>query len=102
MLVAGGAGVANLVNNIPATLLALEATDEATWGFWAWLLGVNTGAALVPVGALANLLWWRLTDAEGVEVTLTSYLRATVPVVTVALAAAAGCLAVQRALWSWP
>ena len=36
-----------------------------TWGLWGWLLGVNTAAALLPIGALANLLWLRIMGAEG-------------------------------------
>ena len=42
------AGVANVVNNLPATLIGLEGVDSATWGMWAWLLGVNTGSVILP------------------------------------------------------
>ncbi|MET0908968.1 MAG: SLC13 family permease [Ilumatobacteraceae bacterium] len=89
---------ANIVNNLPATLLGLEGVDQATWGFWGWLLGVNVGAALLPIGALANLLWWRIARAEGVEVGLGRYVRATVPIVMAALVASAACLGVLAAL----
>ena len=87
------AGVANVVNNLPATLIGLEGVDRATWGFWGWLLGVNVGAALLPIGALANLLWWRIASAEGVELGVRRYVRSTVPVVAAALAASAACIA---------
>jgi arsenical pump membrane protein len=92
------AALANVVNNLPATLLGLEGVDGATWGFWGWLLGVNVGAALLPIGALANLLWWRIVRAEGVEVGVRRYVRATVPVTLVTLVASAACLGLLAAL----
>ncbi len=92
------AGAANVVNNLPATLIGLQGVDSATWGMWAWLLGVNTGSVLLPIGALANILWWRIVRREGVEVDLRTYVRATVPVAVPALIAAALCLAAERAL----
>ena len=96
--VVGGAGVANAINNLPALLLALGGVDQMTWGTWAWLLGVNTGAALLPLGALANLLWWRIARDEGVTVSVRSYARTTVPIVLPALLAAAVVLAVEAAI----
>ena len=38
------------------------------WGMWAWLLGVNTAAVLLPLGALANLLWRRVLADDDVAV----------------------------------
>lgn len=93
-----GAAGANAVNNLPALLVALGGVDQMTWGMWAWLAGVNTGAALAPIGALANLLWWRILRDEGVEVSWRSYLGITVPVVIPALLAAAIALAAAAAL----
>ena len=87
------AGAANVVNNLPATLIGLEGVHSATWGMWAWLLGVNTGSVILPIGALANILWWRIVRREGVEVNVRTYVRATVPVAVPALIAAALCLA---------
>lgn len=43
---------------------------------------------------------WRLARAEGVEVTLSRYLRVTVPVVAVALVAAAGSFVGVRLIFS--
>jgi arsenical pump membrane protein len=91
-----GAAAANLVNNLPALLVALDGVRHATWGLWAWLVGINTGAALLPIGALANLLWWRVLRDEGVSVPLRQYVRITVPIVLPALAAAAATLALER------
>ena len=92
------AGVANVVNNLPATLIGLEGVHSATWGMWAWLLGVNTGSVILPIGALANILWWRIVRREGVEVNVRTYVRETVPVAVPALIAAALCLAAGRVL----
>ncbi|MCU1357108.1 MAG: Citrate transporter [Acidimicrobiales bacterium] len=86
---AAGAVVANAVNNIPATLLAVDGTRHATPGLWAWLLGVDAGAVLLPIGALANLLWRRVLRTEGIRVTVGDHVRAVWPIAVPALAAAA-------------
>ena len=88
---------ANAVNNLPALLVALPSASGDSWAMWAWLLGVNVGAVLLPFGALANLLWWRFLRAEGEGPTLRAYVAATVPVAAPALAAAAITLALERA-----
>ncbi|KRC63354.1 hypothetical protein ASE12_00425 [Aeromicrobium sp. Root236] len=49
---------ANLINNLPATLLLLPAADSAgSLAILALLIGVNVGANLTMIGSLANLLW---------------------------------------------
>ena len=91
---------ANVVNNLPALLVALggSTTDgSVSWGQWAWLLGVNVGAVLLPVGAIANLLWWRIVRIEGVTIGLRRYVSVTVPITGPALVAAAATLALERA-----
>lgn len=91
------AGVtANVVNNLPATLVAVDSTHRMSWGLWAWLLGVNTGAVLVPIGALANLLWLRIVRAEGMRVSLHRYIRTTVPIAVPAFGAAVVTLVLER------
>jgi arsenical pump membrane protein len=93
------AGVANMVNNLPALLLALDGVHRISWSMWAWLLGVNIGAVLLPVGALANLLWLRIMRAEGLHVGLRRYVKITVPIALPAFAAAVVTLGVERALF---
>ncbi len=98
--VSGAATVAaNAVNNLPALLVVVDGVDRTSWGVWAWLLGVNVGSVLLPLGALANLLWWRIARDEGVEVGLRRYARTTVPVALPALAAAVAVLVVERLVW---
>lgn len=49
---------ANVVNNLPATLLLLPAAASAgPVAVLALLVGVNVGANLTMIGSLANLLW---------------------------------------------
>ena len=100
VVASGALGVlaANVVNNLPAALLASQAVDDATWGFWSWLLAINTGAVLLPIGAVANLLWWRIVRAEGLEVGVARYLRLVVPVALPATVAALATLAIEHAL----
>ncbi len=86
--------VANVVNNMPATLLLLPAAAAAgPVNVLALLIGVNVGANLTAIGSLANLLWrhaapsdvtsWRTFHAIGL---------ATTPIVVVL------CTSV---LWAW-
>jgi arsenical pump membrane protein len=89
---------ANAVNNLPALFVGLGDAHRPTWGLWAWLLGVNTGAVLLPLGALANLLWHRILRAEGIVVRWRTHLRLVAPVALPALAVAAATLAIERAL----
>lgn len=93
------AATANLLNNLPALLVGLDALDTMTPGGWAWLVGVNTGAVLVPFGALANLLWWRIVREEGLDVSVASYLRAVAPIALPTLAAAAFTVGLTSLAW---
>ncbi|WP_157519486.1 SLC13 family permease [Modestobacter sp. Leaf380] len=60
--------VANLLNNLPATLALLPAAAVgSTPTLLAVLIGVNVGPNLTYVGSLANLLWRRVFAASGGE-----------------------------------
>ncbi|MCU1371941.1 MAG: Citrate transporter [Ilumatobacteraceae bacterium] len=89
---------ANAINNIPATLLMVDGATRPTDGVWAWLLGVNVGAVLLPLGALANLLWLRIVREEELDVDLWGYARMVVPIAVPALAAAVAAQAILVAL----
>jgi arsenical pump membrane protein len=61
-----GTLAANLVNNLPATLLLLPlVTPVGTVAVLALLIGVNVGSNLTYVGSLANLLWRRALSRDG-------------------------------------
>lgn len=72
--------LANSINNLPTILIGVHSTDSANWGLWAWLLGVNVGAVLLPIGALANLLWRGIVVENGVSLTLRQYLAFSLPI----------------------
>jgi arsenical pump membrane protein len=91
---------ANLLNNLPATLILLPALAAAgPVPVLAMLIGVGVGPNLTFVGSLATLLWRRILREHGVTVDAREFLRLgllTVPaslgLCTVALWAAAQIL----------
>ena len=92
-LAALAALLANLVNNLPATLVLLAALgpSASAGAVLAVLIGVNVGPNLTPIGSLATLLWRRVLAARGVPAPLGTFTRAglaTVPLGVVAGTAA--------------
>ena len=84
---------ANLVNNLPATLMLVPVTAAAGAGpALATLIGVNVGPNLTYVGSLATLLWRRVLHAEDADVELSEFLRLGALTVPAALLAATGLL----------
>jgi arsenical pump membrane protein len=79
---------ANLVNNLPATLILLPATAAVGPGaVLAMLVGVNVGPNLTFSGSLATLLWRRVMHAHDEPADLGEFTRLgalTVPCVLVA------------------
>jgi arsenical pump membrane protein len=78
LAVAGIAALlANLVNNLPATLILLAALGPhpAAAVLLAVLLGVNIGPNATYVGSLATLLWRRVLARSGHTPTLWEFLR---------------------------
>jgi arsenical pump membrane protein len=69
LLAAAGiaAVLANLCNNLPATLLLLPIVPAHPALLLAVLLGVNVGPNLTYTGSLATLLWRRLLRVRGIE-----------------------------------
>jgi arsenical pump membrane protein len=94
--------LANVVNNLPATLVLLPAAAHAGPAtLLAVLLGVNLGPNLTYVGSLATLLWRRVLTSHGEQVSLATYTRlgliavpATLITATVALWAAVSVIGV--------
>ncbi|HEY1510233.1 MAG TPA: SLC13 family permease [Solirubrobacteraceae bacterium] len=80
--------VANVVNNLPATLIILPVAAATGHGaVLAMLVGVNVGPNLTYVGSLATLLWRRIVHAHDQETDITEFTLLgvrTVPVVLVA------------------
>ena len=89
LAVAGvSAVVANLVNNLPATLIILPvAAASGPDAVLAMLVGVNVGPNLTYVGSLATLLWRRIVHAHDHETDIGEFTELgvlTVPAVLVA------------------
>jgi arsenical pump membrane protein len=92
-IAAVSAVLANLVNNLPATLILAPALAPAGHvAVLAALLGVNIGPNLTYVGSLATLLWRRILRAEGTEVDLGEFLRLGALTVPAALLVSAALL----------
>jgi arsenical pump membrane protein len=64
MLAFTAAGLAAVINNLPATLVMLPVVAGNPTAVLAVLLGVNIGPNLTYAGSLATLLWRRLLPAE--------------------------------------
>lgn len=70
------AAAANLVNNLPATLIILPVAASAGPGsVLAMLVGVNVGPNLTYVGSLATLLWRRILRSHGLETDIRQFTR---------------------------
>jgi arsenical pump membrane protein len=63
-----GVLLANAINNLPALLAGIHGTTAASATGWSWLVGVSLGPVLTPLGSLANLLWWRSAQEQGVVI----------------------------------
>ena len=68
--------LANLVNNLPATLILIPvAVAGGPGAVLAMLIGVNIGPNLTYTGSLATLLWRRVLRAEDSDVQLGVFVR---------------------------
>jgi arsenical pump membrane protein len=89
-----GALLANLVNNLPATLILVPvAAPAGPAAVLAVLVGVNIGPNLTYVGSLATLLWRRVLHVEDHEVELGEFVRLG------ALTVSAGLVVATVLLW---
>jgi arsenical pump membrane protein len=88
------AAVANLLNNLPATLIILPvAAMSGPATVLAMLLGVNIGPNLTYVGSLATLLWRRIVHAHDHDTDIAEFTRLG------ALSVPAALLASTLGLW---
>ena len=86
--------LANLVNNLPATLILVPvAAPSGAAAVLAVLVGVNVGPNLTYIGSLATLLWRRVLRVEDHEVELGEFVRLG------ALTVPAGLVAATVLLW---
>ncbi len=98
-IVAGGALSSNVLNNLPALLVALHAIrDRSGWTIWALLTGTNAGALFAPSGSLAVLLWLSTLERLRVDVRERHWWKAAWPVALAGLVAALAALLLLRAV----
>jgi arsenical pump membrane protein len=89
------AALANVVNNLPATLVLLPlVAPGGPVAILAVLIGVNIGPNLTYVGSVSNLLWRRVLRQHDVDAGVGEYTRLGLCTVPTALAVAA------LALWA--
>jgi arsenical pump membrane protein len=89
---ATGAGLANLVNNLPAYLAGEAAVPAANHAqLLGLLIGVNIGPLITPWASLATLIWYDRCTTSGVKIPLAKFMLtgACVAVAGIALSAAA-------------
>ncbi|MFI5914711.1 SLC13 family permease [Dactylosporangium sp. NPDC051541] len=93
LAVAGLAALlANLLNNLPATLVLVPAVHQSPGLLLAVLIGVNVGPNLTYVGSLATLLWRQILHARDAAPSATQFLRLGALTVPAALVAAVAAL----------
>lgn len=56
----GGAVVANLINNIPMSVLFSHVTSSSVVATYATIIASNIAAFMTPIGALAGIMWMSL------------------------------------------
>lgn len=94
---------ANLVNNLPAALLILQARPGTVdCELWALLLGLNLGPGLLLSGSLSTLLWLDILRRENVPADATTFLQAGIRIVLPSLLAATLVLCATNAVNGCP
>ncbi|GAA4244947.1 ArsB/NhaD family transporter [Dactylosporangium darangshiense] len=86
--------LANVLNNLPATLVLLPAVQHSPGLLLAVLIGVNVGPNLTYVGSLATLLWRQILHARDAAPSARQFLRLG------ALTVPAALIAAVTALWA--
>lgn len=98
--------LAAIINNLPATLVAVLAIQSAGASgplrealLLSTVIGADLGPKFTPIGSLATLLWLHLLAQRGITITWGQYLRTglvlTTPVLLITLAALAGAVSLD-------
>ncbi|MGZ4627277.1 MAG: SLC13 family permease [Kineosporiaceae bacterium] len=91
--------LANVLNNLPATLVLLPAVAHVPGLVLAVLVGVNVGPNLTYVGSLATLLWRQILHARDAAPSTGEFLRLGALTVPACLVAGVAALWVGLRLW---
>jgi arsenical pump membrane protein len=91
---AAGAGLSNVVNNLPAYVAGEAVVPKANGDQrLALLIGTNVGPVVTPWASLATLLWYERCHADGVEIPLRKLMLAGFGLALVGVAATVPALA---------
>lgn len=99
------AGIAsNVINNVPATVIAGEVLIGIPSGprevmAYAALIGANIGPALTTYGSLATMLWLSLLRKRGTRLSTGMYMRVSLITVPVVLVTTSIALWISLSLW---
>jgi arsenical pump membrane protein len=94
---ATGAGLSNLVNNLPAYLAGEAVVPSGHPNqLLALLIGTNIGPIVTPWASLATLLWYERCHASGVDVPVAKFALTGAVLAVTGLAATVAVLAVTR------
>ncbi|MGP3951132.1 SLC13 family permease [Streptomyces sp. 7N604] len=90
-----GGGLSNLLNNLPVYLAGESAVPVGNHEqLLALLIGTNVGPVITPWASLATLLWFERCHAQGVRVSLKSFMSTGLVLAVGALLASTAALAV--------
>ncbi|MFA6627069.1 MAG: SLC13 family permease [Bacilli bacterium] len=93
----GGLVFANLVNNIPMSIMFVEVLrplSEASLlpALYATIIASNIGAYLTPIGALAGIMWMSILKREGVKFSFIDFVKTNAWIALVTMSVALGVL----------
>lgn len=92
-----GAGLSNVLNNLPVYLAGESAVPLGNHQqLLALLIGTNVGPVVTPWASLATLLWFERCHAQGVRVPLRSFMATGAVLATGAVAASTAALVATR------
>jgi arsenical pump membrane protein len=90
---ATGAGLSNLINNLPAYVAAEAAVSPANHTqLLGLLIGTNVGPIITPWASLATLLWYERCRAAGVSVSWPRFIGTGAAAATLSLLVSVGAL----------
>lgn len=69
------AGAANLLNNIPMSVLFERIIDgKSVYALYGAIIGSNIGAFITPVGALAGIMWNKILSQYGIKLSFVKFM----------------------------
>lgn len=71
----GGAIIANLINNIPMSVLFANMSFTSNASIYASIIASNIAAYITPVGALAGIMWMSLLKTYNVKFSFKSFMK---------------------------